>query len=235
MMSKGEKSKRARARADRLFRDVNNTVAAREIEPVVRVDSNDTTESGYRSTHLSNPFGNDFADRIELDEDVAARIFTIPRGLAIPSGYESAEDVREAMRRAWGVEWGNFEANTVDILLPPGWTVQGSKEGRFQLHGEYGVRATWDRSADPKVSLLTRYFIDQKFDSKDNHCQLVVLDRQYELRRRHWSYWYPQSGKNHPQWDEMHNWLAEYCPGYEDPLRHWEDCEENNDRWLEQN
>jgi hypothetical protein len=185
--------------------------------------------------HQSNPFGNDFADRIELDEDIADQIFTIPRAIELPPSYESVEHLRDAMARAWSVEWGNFEASTVDILLPGYWGVTSSREGRFQLCGTYGVRATWDRSPEMKVRLLTRYWVDQKFDPKDGHCQLVVRDRQMDSTVLHWSYWYPQSGENHPQWVEMHAWLADYCPEWEDPLLHWEDCEENNRRRVEQN
>jgi hypothetical protein len=179
----------------------------------------------------SNPFGNDFAERIESDEDVIEQIFTIPRALELPPGYESVDHLREAMCRAWGVEWGNFETSTVDILLPDGWGVVESGKGRFMICGGYvGFRAAWDRAPDAKVKLVTRYGIEQKFDPKDSHCQLIAVDRQMDSKVIHWSYWYPQSGENHPQWDEMHAWISDYCPGWKDPLLHWDDCERNNER-----
>lgn len=229
-MSKRSNSSRRWRRADGLFPGLKSSkpVRARRVQKQVPV--NDDLET--KPVHQSNPFGNDFAERIELDPDFAKQIFTIPRSIEIPSCYESVDHIREAMRRAWGVEWGNYEAHTVDIVLPYDFGVDQSKEGRVQIWSNYGVRATWDRSPDAKVRLLTRYFVDQKFHPKDNHCQLVVRDRQMDNTILHWSYWYLQSGESHPQWAEMHEWLAEYCPEHADPLLHWEDCEERNEQWL---
>ncbi|MFK4448483.1 hypothetical protein ABH944_008549 [Caballeronia udeis] len=231
-MSKSGKSKRARLAAERLFPEL-------EVTPV-SAEAGAGSEAPFErdrqriSLRPERPFGDDFAWLKESDdEDDAASIVTLPRGIEVPTGYDSVDHVREALRRAWRIEWGNFEANTVDISLPYGWTVNSPKEGPFNIIDRSGVpRATYDRSPHAKLHLLTCCWLDQELHPNDGYCRLVVRDRESSSILES-SCWTPETGKDHPEWSRMQAWMDQHCPHYEDPLRGWEDCEENNDRWLD--
>jgi hypothetical protein len=64
-----------------------------------------------------------------------------------------------------------------------------------------------------------------------NACQsdrtLLVRDRVTGQILERSSIWSAQTGTNHPDWITLSAWLKLRYPQHHDPLRYWEDCEEN--------
>ncbi|WP_157648405.1 hypothetical protein [Burkholderia ubonensis] len=193
----------------------------------------DDGSSPLRSERIERPFGDDFAWLRESDEFEETSIVRLPRGIEVPKGYDSIDHVREAMRRAWRVEWGNFEPNSVEMLLPYRWKAIGPEGGPINIVDGSGIpRATYDRTLNAKLRLLTCCYVDQEFHPKDGHCRLVVMYRESGLIVET-SYWAPEAGEKHPEWPRVQAWVSRNFPNYEDPLRCWEDCEENNENWVD--
>ncbi|WP_146010130.1 hypothetical protein [Burkholderia sp. WAC0059] len=234
-MPKSAKSTRARMSAEKLFPSLKATPPNKGARPKDYKSPFASEDSNVQRTrhHTERPFKDDFEQLRESEED-AAHVVTVPRGIEIPTGYDSIDHVREAMRRAWRIEWGNFELHTVDISLPHGWQVTGPKEGPHHIVDQSGTpRAGFDnRHALSTLHLLTRYWIDQEFHPKDRYCQLLVRDRAYGIVLEK-SYWAPEAGTEHPEWLRIQSWMDQHCPNHRDPLQEWEDCEENNDQWID--
>lgn len=210
-MAKSEKSRRTREDAEELFVGL--------AEPAVR-----------SSTREANPFGDDFSWREELDED-DSNIVSVPRSVELPPGYESVEHLRQAVRRAWQVEWGNFTRDKVELCLPSRWKLVRAKNETSSIVDDTGSeRAVFGRGTQNRLRLLPRYWIADKVSPKDGYIQLVVRDRQLDSTPVESSIsWERQGGQNHSQWPVMVAWLEKNYPDHQDPLMCWDDCERHNE------
>lgn len=211
---KSDKSRRARLQAEALFSGLKKT------------ESSAVTRS-------QNPFGDGGYEQDEVDdqdEDIF-RLVPFPRAIEVPPGYESVDHVREAMRRACRIEWHAFHTDTVDVSLPHDWGLHKPDGGAIEVISPCGTRAIFGRAAKAEIRLLSRYRLDSQEDPKDRHSRVVVRDYDRGGAVLESSYYASQSGPSHPEWNRLKAWLDKEFPLHRDPLRYWEDCEENIKTW----
>src|ERR1700759_4567324 len=82
-----------------------------------------------------NPFGDAPAEAVERrDRGEKAlwkeNLVSLPMGIEVPPGYESAARVREAMERAWRMKWVREGKNEIVAEFPEGWSAARPKGGR---------------------------------------------------------------------------------------------------------
>ena len=98
------------------------------------------------------------------------------------------------------------------------------------------VRGRWDRSRLDQVvkniiSNALKYGrgkpIEVSVGTRGERARLVVRDRGRNNSVLKDSFWDTRSGPNHPQWKILSDWLDKEYPDHRDPLRYWDDCEDN--------
>jgi len=208
MIKKG-KRRLTRRDADGLFPDLNKTGSGLASRP-------------------ANPFGDDPFERVEekAEEYEIVRSYALPAPMELPPGYESLDHMREAMKRAWRIEWIRVNQTSAEVRLPAGWGVDRSLDGMLRIYHAGVVRAEAVLTERALLRVLPRYRLVSDFHA-DDHCRLVIRDREYNDSILEESFWAPESGLNHPEWRRMTELLDKMFPDHRDPLRYWEDCEDN--------
>jgi hypothetical protein len=210
-MKKG-KPKRTRQDAERLFDGLNRT----------KVNSTSRPE---------NPFEVGAFEVIERDDRDESKLWkenivSLPVAIELPPGYGSADRVREGMGRAWCVQWLSVTTDRITARLPEGWGVDSSISGIAKIYAVGVVRAEWSSGECAPMRLICRYRLEEQYHDKDDHCRIVVRDREFGRNEKE-SFWDAKSGPLHPQWKTLSDWLDKEYPDHRDPLRYWEDCERN--------
>ncbi|WP_238328169.1 hypothetical protein [Paraburkholderia mimosarum] len=155
-------------------------------------------------------------------------LITLPMAIELPVGYESVSRMREAMVRAWRVKWVREGKNEVVTEFPEGWTAVRPESGPIELRDPSGVvRALYGWAADAELKILPRYLIESQANSSSGLGSLLVRDRGNGQILERSSIWSAQTGTNHPDWTRLSAWLNLRYPQHRDPLRYWNDCEEN--------
>lgn len=155
-------------------------------------------------------------------------LITLPMAIELPAGYESVSRIREAMVRAWRVKWVREGKNEVVAEFPEGWTAVRPESGPIELRDPSGVvRALYGWAKDAELKILPRYLVESQANSSSGLGSLLVRDRGNGQILERSSIWSAQTGPNHPDWTRLSAWLNLRYPQHRDPLRYWEDCEEN--------
>ncbi|RAS39198.1 hypothetical protein [Paraburkholderia bryophila] len=202
-----EKSKRARRAAEDLFGGLpagGSTAASRP----------------------SNPFGDPFADspRFVPADDL---LVTLPAEMELPPGYADSAAMRDALTRAWRMDWIKVGKNECVVRLPVDWIADKSVDGVLRIKGAGIVRAEGRLVKGATLLILPRYYLKAEFHDLNEHCRIVVRDRARNNAILKESFWDTRSGPNHPQWKVLSDWLDTQYPEHRDPLRYWDDCEDN--------
>jgi hypothetical protein len=179
-----------------------------------------------------NPFEAGAFDVVERVDDETKlwkdNLITLPIAIELPVGYESVSRMREAMVRAWRVKWVREGKNEVVTEFPEGWTAVRPESGPIELRDPSGVvRALYGWAADAELKILPRYLIESQANSSSGLGSLLVRDRGNGQILERSSIWSAQTGTNHPDWTRLSAWLNLRYPQHRDPLRYWNDCEEN--------
>lgn len=179
-----------------------------------------------------NPFEAGAFDVVERVDDEARlwkdNLITLPMAIELPAGYESVSRMREAMVRAWRVKWVREEKSRVVTEFPEGWTAVRPQSGPIELRDPSGVvRALYGWAEDAELKILPRYLVESQANSSSGLGSLLVRDRGNGQILERSSVWSAQTGTNHPDWTRLSAWLDLRYPQHRDPLRYWEDCEEN--------
>jgi len=179
-----------------------------------------------------NPFEAGAFDVVERVDDETKlwkdNLITLPKAIVLPAGYESKSHMREAMVRAWRVKWMRESENEVVTEFPEGWKAVRPESGPIELRDPSGVvRALYGWAADAELKILPRYLVESQANSSSGLGSLVVRDRGNGRILERSSIWSAQTGTNHPDWSRLSAWLDSRYPQHRDPLRYWEDCEEN--------
>jgi hypothetical protein len=179
-----------------------------------------------------NPFEAGAFDAVERVDDEAKlwkdNLITLPKTIALPAGYESVSHMREAMVRAWRVKWMRESKNEVVTEFPEGWKAVRPESGPIELRDPSGVvRALYGWATDAELNILPRYLVESQANSSSGLGSLLVRDRGNGRILERSSIWSAQTGTNHPDWSRLSAWLDAHFPQHRDPLRYWEDCEEN--------
>jgi hypothetical protein len=146
----------------------------------------------------------------------------------LPAGYESVSRLREAMVRAWRVKWVREGKNEVVTEFPEEWTAVRPESGPIELRDPSGVvRALYGWAEDAELRILPRYHVESQANSSSGQGSLLIRDRVDGRILERSSIWSAQTGTNHPDWTRLSAWLKLRYPQYHDPLRYWDDCEEN--------
>jgi hypothetical protein len=90
------------------------------------------------------------------------------------------------------------------------------------------VRALYGWAKDAELRVLPRYQVESQTNSSSGLGSLLIRDRAIGQVLERSSIWSAQTGTNHPDWTRLSAWLTARYPKHRDPLRYWEDCEENN-------
>lgn len=181
--------------------------------------------TGTRSANSpANPF-DDVRDVIERPKSEPSiwseETVWLPTEIELPPGYESADQVRDAMTRSWGIKWISETGDGLMARLADGWRVHHPKTGGVRIYGGDAVRAEWISGKHAKLRILCRYRIESKFDPSDDRCQLVVRDGEADSKPLQFSAYAPESGPQHPEWKKWLAWLDREYPGHTDPFRFW--------------
>ena len=216
-MNKG-KSKLTRQDAERLFEGLPPAKASVSSRP-------------------ENPFGPDVSDVVKRVEDESAlwkdNLITLPVSIELPPGYESVPRMREAMTRALRVRWVREGKDEVVAEFPEGWTAVRPESGPIELRDASGVvRGLYGWAKDAELRLLPRYLIESQANTSNGLGSVLVRDRGNGLILERSSNWSARTGTHHPDWTKLAAWLDLRYPDHRDPLRYWDDCEENR-RTLE--
>ncbi|HEX3383419.1 MAG TPA: hypothetical protein VHU21_26970 [Paraburkholderia sp.] len=211
-MKKG-KTKLTRHDAERLFEGLPEGKASVSSRPV-------------------NPFEPGVFDVVERIDDETKlwkdNLITLPIAIALPPGYESVARMREAMERAWRVKWVREERNEVVTEFPEGWKAVRPESGPIELRDPSGVvRALHGWAKDAELRILPRYLVESQANSSSGLSSLLVRDRGNGQILERSSIWSAKTGTNHPDWTRLSEWLNLHYPHHRDPLRYWEDCEQN--------
>lgn len=211
-MNKG-KTKLTRQDAERLFEGL----------PASKVSA---------SSRPENPFGPPSSSVVKRADDESTlwkdNLITLPVGIELPAGYESASRLREAMTRAWRVKWVREGRDELVAEFPEGWTAVRRENGPIELRDQSGVvRALCGWAKDAELRLLPRYSVESQANSSTGLSSLLVRDRANSQILERSSVWSARTGTNHPDWTKLAAWLDLRYPDHRDPLRYWEDCEEN--------
>ncbi|MDT5115337.1 MAG: hypothetical protein QOE30_1076 [Mycobacterium sp.] len=155
-------------------------------------------------------------------------LITLPMAIELPPGYESVSHVRDAMERAWRVKWVREGKNEVVTEFPEGWAAIRPESGPIELRDPAGVvRALYGWAADAELRVLPRYLVESQANSSNGLGSLLVRDCGNGQILERSSIWSAQTGTNHPDWTRLSAWLDKQYPLHRDPLRYWEDCENN--------
>ena len=205
------KTKYTRQDAERLFEGLSGSVAT-------------------ASRRTANPFGDDVLPDAQRSEKKATlwkeNLITLPMGIELPAGYESASLLRKAMTQALGVRWVREDANEVIAEFPDGWLAIRPPSGPIELRDPRGaVRALYGWARDAELRLLPRYWIESQSNSSSGLGSLVVRDRANGQILERSATWSAQTGINHPDWTRLLAWLDSRFANHHDPLRYWDDCE----------
>ena len=184
------------------------------------------------SSRPENPFEAGAFDVVERVDDETKlwkdNLITLPMVIELPAGYESVSRMREAMARAWRVKWVREGKNEVVAEFPEGWTAVRPESGPIELRDPSGVvRALYGWAKDAELRILPRYLVESQANSSNGLGSLLVRDRENGQILERSSTWSAQTGTNHPDWTRLSAWLNLRYPHHHDPLRYWEDCEEN--------
>jgi len=183
--------------------------------------------TGTRSaTSPVNPFDDNY-DVIERPENAPLSIWSketvwLPTDIELPRGYESVDQVRDAMSRAWGMTWISETREGLMARLADGWEVVHQEAGGAKIYDGSAFRAEWASGGHAKLRLLCRYRIESKFDPSDDRCQLVVRDGEVDWKPLEFSAYAPESGPRHPEWTKWRAWLDREYPNHRDPFAYWE-------------
>lgn len=184
------------------------------------------------SGRRENPFEAGVFDVVERVNDETKlwkdNLITLPMAIELPVGYESVSRMREAMVRAWRVKWVREGKNEVVTEFPEGWTAVRPESGPIELRDPSGVvRALYGWAADAELKILPRYLLESQANGSNGLGSLLVRDRGNGQILERSSIWSAQTGTNHPDWTRLSAWLNLRYPQHRDPLRYWDDCEEN--------
>ncbi|WP_250515112.1 hypothetical protein [Caballeronia sp. INDeC2] len=180
----------------------------------------------------ANPFGDDsFVVAKRVDDEAKLwkdNLITLPVTIELPSGYESASRMREALARAWRVKWVRVTDKEVVADFPEGWKAVRPETGPTQLRDPSDVvRAVYGWAKDAELRVLPRYLVESQANSSSGLGSLIVRDRGTGQILERSSVWSAQTGTNHPEWTRLSTWLNSRYPDNRNPLRYWEDCEAN--------
>jgi hypothetical protein len=211
-MNKG-KTKLTRQDAERLFEGLP--------APKVKV-----------SGRPENPFGPERSDVVKRVDDESTlwkdNLITLPTDIELSPGYESTSQMREAMARAWCMKWVREGKDEVVAEFPEGWTAVRPENGPIELRDESGVvRALFGWAKNAELRLLPRFLVESQTNSSNGLSSLLVRDRENGRILERSSVWSARTGTHHPDWTKLATWLDLRYPDHRDPLRYWEDCEEN--------
>lgn len=184
------------------------------------------------SSRPGNPFEAGAFDAVKRVDDEAGlwkdNLITLPAAIELPAGYESVSRMRDAMVRAWRVKWVREGKNEVVTEFPEGWTAVRPENGPIALRDPSGVvRALYGWAADAELKILPRYLVESQANSSSGLGSLLVRDRGNGQILERSSTWSAQTGTHHPDWIRLSAWLDLRYPAHRDPLRYWDDCEEN--------
>ncbi|SAL67854.1 hypothetical protein [Caballeronia humi] len=184
------------------------------------------------SSRPENPFGREVSDVVKRVDDESTlwkdNLITLPAAIELPRGYESVSRMREGMARAWRVRWVREGKDEVVAEFPEGWTAVRSENGPIELRDGSGVvRALFGWAKNAELRILPRYLIESQANSSNGQSSLLVRDRGNGRILERSSIWSARTGTNHPDWTTLAAWLNLRYPEHHDPLRYWEDCEEN--------
>jgi hypothetical protein len=179
-----------------------------------------------------NPFEAGAFDEVERVDDETKlwkdNLITLPKAIVLPAGYASVSQMREAMVRAWRVKWMRETENEVVTEFPEGWKAVRPESGPIELRDPSGVvRALYGWAADAELKILPRYLVESQANSSSGLGSLIVRDRGNGRILERSSIWSAQTGTHHPDWSRLSAWLDLRYPQHRDPLRYWDDCEEN--------
>jgi hypothetical protein len=85
-----EKSRRARRAAESLFSGLQ-------------------TEGSTSASRPANPFDNDPFEAVGMPAETRDELVTLPPEIELPPGYEDAAHMRDALARAWRMDWIKVE------------------------------------------------------------------------------------------------------------------------------
>jgi hypothetical protein len=184
------------------------------------------------SSRPENPFEAGAFDAVERADDETKlwkdNLITLPVAIELPAGYESVSRMREAIARAWRVKWVREGKDEVVAEFPEGWTAVRPESGPIELRDPSGVlRALYGWAKNAELRILPRYLVEPPANSSNGLGSLLVRDRGNGQILERSSTWSAQTGTNHPDWTKLSAWLNLRYPQNHDPLRYWEDCEEN--------
>ena len=184
------------------------------------------------SSRPENPFEAGVFDVVKRVDDENKlwkdSLITLPMAIELPAGYESVSHMRDAMARAWRVKWVREGKNEVVTEFPEGWTAVRPESGPIELRDPSGVvRALYGWAEDAELRILPRYLVESQANSSSGLGSLLVRDRGSGQILERSSIWSAQTGTDHPDWTSLSAWLKLRYPQHHDPLRYWEDCEEN--------
>jgi hypothetical protein len=184
------------------------------------------------SSRPENPFEAGVFEAVERVDDESKlwkdNLITLPMAVELPAGYESVSRMRDAMARAWRVRWVRESKKEVVAEFPEGWTAVRPESGPIALRDPSGVvRAVYGWAEDAELRILPRYLVESQANSSSGLGSLLVRDRGNGQILERSSIWSAQTGTNHPDWTRLSAWLNLRYPHHQDPLRYWEDCEEN--------
>ncbi|KAK48046.1 hypothetical protein BG58_36200 [Caballeronia jiangsuensis] len=184
------------------------------------------------SSRPENPFGPAASDVVKRVEDESAlwkdSLITLPIAIELPAGYASVARLREAVTRAWRVKWVRETKDEVVADFPDGWTAVRPKSGPIELRDPSGVvRGVFGWAKDAELRILPRYLIESQANGSNGLGSVLIRDRGNGRILERSSTWSARTGVNHPDWHKLEAWLDQRYPDHRDPLRYWDDCEEN--------
>jgi len=189
------------------------------------------------SSRPENPFEAGVFDEVErVDEESKLwkdNLITLPVAIELPPGYESVSRIRDAMERAWRVKWVREGKSEVVTEFSEGWVAVRPESGPIELRDSTGiVRGVYGWAEGAELRILPRYHVASQSNSSSGLGSLLVRDCESGQILERSSTWSAQTGTNHPDWARLSAWLDARYPQHRDPLRYWEDCEENMKNWI---
>lgn len=206
-----EKSKRARQAAESLF------------------GGGSTGKAMSSSGRKANPFDDDPFKPVGQPSQGRDDLVVFPTQMEIPRGYDDAAHMRDVLARAWRMDWVKIGKDECVVRLPVGWRADRSVDGVLRIYSDKVVRAEGRFGANATLQILPRYYLKAEFHDSDERCRIVVRDRDRGNSTLKESFWDTRSGPNHPQWKILSDWLDAQYPDHRDPLKYWQDCEDNSE------
>ncbi|AQH05186.1 hypothetical protein A9R05_40010 (plasmid) [Burkholderia sp. KK1] len=184
------------------------------------------------SRRPENPFGPDASEVGKRVEDEATlwkgNLITLPVSIELPPGYPSMPSLREAMTHGLHVKWVREGKDEVVAEFPEGWTAVRPESGPIELRDASGVvRGVYGWAKDAELRLLPRYLVESQANTSNGLGSVLVRDRGNGRILERSSNWSARTGTYHPDWTKLVAWLDLRYPDHRDPLRYWDDCEEN--------